>query len=387
MRIGIAVEQLNIRGGTHKQVQRLAEHLARSGESVRIYTKYFDPDRCYRGVTDLDVVAVSDRKEPVTERGQRSRHRWQTGIALGRALARECDVVNLHDNGLKLAWFVAKLLNPRLRFVWQINDLPWSFGVGPATSSHKPRLKERWKRLLDRAMSRLMARSVDAITVNVGKNAVRVRECLGVEAKVLHCGVDLRNAAPPDPRTPDPARLRIVSTGVFFPYRNYEAIVRAQQRLRDRFGVASSVTILGSTGLAPHYAESIRALAAELRVDCSVLGEVDEPTLERCYRSSDVFVFVNVDQSWGLAVFEAMDFGLPVVVSRSVGAVEILRPGEDCEVVDPLDPDAIAQALLTLHRDARLYAARSAAAFAATRRMTWGEMYCEPMRRELRSAS
>lgn len=384
MRIGIAVRELNIRGGTHKQVQRLAEHLVRAGETVRIYTKYFDPDRCYPGIGDLDVRPVTPLKTQVDERGKRSRHRWESSVALGRALARECDVVNLHDNGLKLAWLVAKLLNPRLRFVWQINDLPASFGVGATPAAKRPRLKQRWRDLVDRLTARLMARSVDAITVNVTKNAHRVRDHLGVEAKVLHCGVDLRNAAPVVRAPPAPGPLRIVSTGVFLPYRNYEAILHAQARLRDRHGITSSLRIVGSTGPAPGYARSVADLAAELGVACEILGEVDEPTLAEVYRSSDVFVFVNVDQSWGLAVFEAMDFGLPVVVSRSVGATELLHPGADAEVVDPQDPGAIADALAALHRDPELYRRRSEAAFTATRGMVWGELYGEPMRRELR---
>jgi glycosyltransferase involved in cell wall biosynthesis len=384
MRIGIAVHELNIRGGTHKQVQRLAEHLKARGETVRVYTKYFDPTRCYPGVDALDVRPVTAHpRAPPGPSAWRRTLAFVTSLRMARALARECDVVHIHDHGLTFAWFVARLLNRRLRFAWQINDLPGAFGVGTSAYGKQHGLRRRWIRFRERAASRYMAHRVDAITVNVSKNAARVRECMGVDARIFFPGVDLRNAALPAPRRAGEV-LRLVSTGVFFPYRNYEAILRAQRMLEERFGLPSRLTIVGSTALAPQYAESVEALARDLGVACEVVGEVDEPTLARIYEQSDVFLFVNVDQSWGLAIFEAMDFGLPVVVSRSVGAIELLQAGVDCEVVDPLDPGALAAALHALRSDPALHRARAEAGFRATRRMTWELLYCEPVRLELR---
>lgn len=382
MKVAVAVRELNIRGGTHKQVLRLAEHLARAGDEVTVYTKHHDPARCFPGMERLAIRSGSHlRDEP---RGALT-SRWVNLVAsfrLARDIVRRCDVLNLHDNGLEVLWLLVKLLRPGLPCVWQVNDVPPWFGVG-AASAARPGLLKRGLNVFRRALSRLMALRVDLVTVNVRKNAERVRECMGRPAEVFHCGVDLRNAVQPSPSPAPGGELRLVSTGVFLEYRNYETIVQAQRLLRDRYGIATRLVILGSTKLAPDYAEKVGALAAKLGVACEILGEVDEPTLLARYASSDVFLFLNVDQSWGLAVFEAMDCGLPVVVSRSVGAVELLHPGVDAEVVDPKDVQAVAEVLRVLHAEPERRRRLASAGFQATRGMTWDRLYGEPVRAEL----
>jgi len=68
-----------------------------------------------------------------------------------------------------------------------------------------------------------------------------------------------------------------------------------------------------------------------------------------------VFVFPNHLQSWGLAVFEAMASGLPVVVSKSAGASEVLTDGENALLVNPKNPGEIAKAIQSLIDNPDLY--------------------------------
>jgi len=384
LRVGIVVNEFNIRGGTHKQVQRLAEHLQACGDNALVLTKYFDPDRCYPGVERLAVTCGTGRREPPAWKFGAGVVEFLASVKLAWIAARRCDVVTFHDNHVKLVWLLVRLFNPGLGATWQINDLPQAFRVGPS-SGRRPGPTTRVRDAVRRWATRRMGRGVDLVTVNVGKNAQRVLEHLGVEAVVHHCGVDLRNPELPGGRRPPQGVLRLVSTGVFFEYRNYEAILRAQQALRERHGIESRLTLIGSTRLSPAYAQRVVELAATLRVPCEILGEVDDERLVRAYGESDVFLFLNVDQSWGLAVFEAMNFGLPVIVSSSVGARELLHPGVDAEVLDPAATAEIADALQRLFADPALYRARSAAAFQATQGMTWAALYCEPVTAELRS--
>jgi glycosyltransferase involved in cell wall biosynthesis len=386
MRVAIVVNELNIRGGTHKQVQRLAEHLQASGETVTVFTKYFDRNRCYAGLEALDVYAATTRTEYPQGRLFSRIVNVVASFTLALAASRAYDVVNIHDQKLQLFWLFVKLLKPGLKVVWQINDLPPWFRVGTAKDLRTSAIGA-FRNHVNRLASRLMARHVDLVTVNVTKNSQRVAECLGVGSLVLHCGVDLRNQEQPNRRDTCGGVLNLISTGVFQPYRNYESILRAQKRLAERFGVDSILRIVGSTTLSPSYAESVARLATELGVQCNILGEVDEKALLQEYTDGDVFLFLNIDQSWGLAVFEAMNCGLPVVVSKSVGAVELLRAGIDSDIVDPWDIDNISNTLHLLHSDAKLYHSRAAAAFRATKDMTWRRLYCEPIRRELRRLS
>ena len=47
------------------------------------------------------------------------------------------------------------------------------------------------------------------------------------------------------------------------------------------------------------------------------------------YAASDIFVFPNIEQTWGLAVIEAAGAKLPVIVSNGSGSHEVFNHGEE----------------------------------------------------------
>lgn len=374
MRIALVVNEFNIRGGTHKQVHRLAEYLLSRGHNVGIYTKFYNPEFCYPGVEKLKIFAATNKNEHNKFRPIRYIISLISSLKLAIYVMRNSDVVNIHDNGLFFFWFFLRFLAPRMRVIWQLNDLPGCFNIG-ASTSNLPRFWQRAQRIA----IKFMAARVNQITVNVTKNAIRVKENLHVNAEVFYCGVDNQNPERIFRKKIDSEVVNLVSTGVFFPYRNYESIIKAQQLLSVQYGINSKLTIIGSTNLAPDYAREILSLAETLKVNCEILGSVNQATLDFIYKNSDIFLFLNIDQSWGLAVFEAMNFGLPVIVSDSVGATELLIPNIDAEIVNPTDCVEIANSIRSLFLDSNLYKKRQKAGYESTLRMSWDEFYCKPM--------
>lgn len=63
-------------------------------------------------------------------------------------------------------------------------------------------------------------------------------------------------------------------------------------------------------------------------------------------RSADIFVLPSLEDGWALAVSEAMACGLPVIVTPSTGASDLVQPGVSGEIVPIRDPRAIADAVL-----------------------------------------
>mgnify|MGYP000632882886 CR=1 FL=1 len=47
MKVAIVINELNIRGGTHKQVLRLCEYLEEQKIEMLLLTKYYDPEKTY----------------------------------------------------------------------------------------------------------------------------------------------------------------------------------------------------------------------------------------------------------------------------------------------------------------------------------------------------
>ena len=179
MKVAICILDLNVRGGTHKQVLRLCQFLKDKCD-VTIYTYVYDCDATYPEFKDFRIV-TSDNKKYF---GKFKRLRKQ--LDLFKKIDKDTDIINVHDNGFEHLMFIA--LN-KFKVIWQINDLPSVFGVGASSNSKSKRFSLR--KYLKKIYFAYIAHKIDAITVNVTKNKNRVLECMGAEAKVFYCGVDL----------------------------------------------------------------------------------------------------------------------------------------------------------------------------------------------------
>jgi len=75
-------------------------------------------------------------------------------------------------------------------------------------------------------------------------------------------------------------------------------------------------------------------------------GFLNQSRLLEAYAAADVLVLPSQRETWGLAVNEALNFGLPVVASDRVGAgADLVRPQWNGTVFPHDDPDALVDAL------------------------------------------
>lgn len=372
MKVAILIEDLNIRGGTHKQVLRLCQFLKRYCD-ITIYTYVYDDSSTYPEFKDFKIVTIDDNNiAKVPRKFKRARKQYE----LLKLIDKDTDIINVHDNGFEHLMFFA--LN-KFNIVWQINDMPGIFGVG-VSKGHKRRRFSFRKYLIQKYFS-YIAKNIDNVTVNVTKNKDRVLECMGVQAEVLYCGVDLNEKLKVHSFNLDSKdRVNILSSGVFFPYRNYETQIKIISDLRKQ-GVNAYLKIIGATDRAPEYYEKIKGLIREHGLDdyIEICGQVSETKYEELHNWADLFMFINIDQSWGLAVFEAMSCGLPVIVSESVGATEILSNEIDSIIVNPVEVEEICSKIKRLMWDREYYTSIAVNAMEATRKYTWDDMYSKKM--------
>jgi len=75
-------------------------------------------------------------------------------------------------------------------------------------------------------------------------------------------------------------------------------------------------------------------------------GYVDFAGHVRRYQTSDLMLFPSVEDGFALVVAEALACGLPVITTPNTGASDLIRPGENGEIVPICDPKALAEAAL-----------------------------------------
>jgi len=88
----------------------------------------------------------------------------------------------------------------------------------------------------------------------------------------------------------------------------------------------------------------------ELGLDdtASLPGAVDVAGRHKLYAAADVFLLPSHGENFPMVVLEAMAAGLPIVATR-VGAVpEMIKDGETGLLIEPKDPEAIAEAVCEL---------------------------------------
>ena len=113
-------------------------------------------------------------------------------------------------------------------------------------------------------------------------------------------------------------------------------------------------------GSLTRHAATARRVGAELhwlglKDRVTLVGEVDAGTLDTYYDRADVFVLATLQETYGMAVSEALARGLPVV-STTTGAIPDLVGAEAGLVVPPGDLEALARALSQVIGDLQLRA-------------------------------
>lgn len=328
--LSVLINEMDIMGGTHKQVLRLCEYLDDQDVDFQIVTKFYDNKLTYADFNRFKIVSFNSKRQS----GLKSKIAdFILQLRIGFYVGRSATTVNVHDNGFGVVMLIVGLFN--LRLIWQINDLPGAFKVGNSKSRKAGFVVAALQAFQRIYFKWLVKHVVDEVSVNVSKNADRVKSLLGATARVFYCGVD-EVAQKSLSYSKDKSCLRILSTGVFFPYRNYETLVQLVRECKE-LGFPVELDIVGSMDRDPKYSERILNLieleGLQNQITCH--GQISDEFYRELFLRSDVFFFINIDQSWGLAVFEAMSYGLPVIVSDSVGAVEVLNEGVNSLIVDP----------------------------------------------------
>ncbi|MGH9529441.1 MAG: glycosyltransferase family 4 protein, partial [Terriglobales bacterium] len=174
--------------------------------------------------------------------------------------------------------------------------------------------------------------------------------------RVVRSGMDPVRFAPGGDRTKIRSRFGfnekdfvLLWLGILMPHRRLEDAIEACGLLGLR-GIQVKLLLAGSPYSFPGYFDSLRALVNRLGVESQVIfgGKVADEEIRDFYCACDAFLFPNDQQTWGLAVLEAMACSCPVLVSRGAGVHEVLTDNYDSLLFPPKTPKALADKIETL---------------------------------------
>jgi phosphatidylinositol alpha-1,6-mannosyltransferase len=148
-------------------------------------------------------------------------------------------------------------------------------------------------------------------------------------------------------------RRVILTHGRLDPRKGHDVVLRALRRVVD----ARPDVVYLITGDGPN--ESLlreTARAAGLGGHVVFGGRIEERDVAALYHASDVFVMAsrrigNNVEGFGIVCLEAAAAARPVIAGRSGGVSDAVKDGETGYLVDPNDPVAIADRVLTLLGD------------------------------------
>lgn len=116
------------------------------------------------------------------------------------------------------------------------------------------------------------------------------------------------------------------------------------------------------------YGEELKAKASALGVDKAVIFAGFRRDIQAVMASLDIFVFPAWEEGFGMVLLEAMAMKKPVIAWNNGGPGEVVVDGETGFLVEPKNPQALADAILQLLKDAPLRQRFGAAGRARTER-------------------
>ena len=148
--------------------------------------------------------------------------------------------------------------------------------------------------------------------------------------------------------------VELLSVATLNPEKGHERLLTALAGVSQ---VDWRLTCAGSLTRHPATTDRVRAAVARLGLEdrVSLAGDLDEPALAACYDGADVFVLATRQETYGMAVAEAVAHGLPVVATMTGAIPGLLTDGAGL-LVPVEDTPALIDALSRVLGDAALRA-------------------------------
>jgi glycosyltransferase involved in cell wall biosynthesis len=354
MRIGLIMHELLVEGGGERQCVSLAQALARRGHQVVLYTNDYDRSNCFPETCKEFTVRNLGRGPLPWLRKPRFLRAYLDMWHCARLIHDAHEIWNPHHWPAQwgAVWLKRKLGGS---VVWMCNDVP----------DFRP------KALNPRSIRGVMMaplywlyyfydrRQNSKIDLTLFLSNWAKQQYLAIypgSTRVVRSGMDPDRFAPGGNRASIRSRFAYANDefvllwlGIMMPHRRLEDAIQAIGLLKPS-GIRVRLLLAGSDRSFPDYVSSLKSLVQESGLDelVTFTGKVAEAEVQDFYSACDAFLFPNEQQTWGLAVMEAMSCGRLALISRGAAVHEVFTDMQDAVLFSPRDPQDMARKIKLL---------------------------------------
>jgi phosphatidylinositol alpha-1,6-mannosyltransferase len=327
-------------GGIAEYTHQIAQYLYMAGDDIMVLSKKMDNDEEFDATCQYKVARCN-----FTKLGSNRLHRfWSSYRTIANAAkTHSADIIisNCLESEAHICWFVSKVIN--------VPYCVFTYGLDINT---KVGLRGKIKRILG-------IRNADKVFCCSSFTKEIIKE-LGVQPRkiaILHPGISnsfLINSTKSSNRDIK-KELGVKKKKIVLTFgrlverkgidKTLEAIVLVRQEIPD------VVYVIAGDG---PYRDTLEELMKKLHLQDNVVftGYVSEDEKAFYYNAADVFVMPNRElengdvEGFGIVFLEANIYGKPVIGGRSGGAVDAIVDGKTGLLVNPIDIEEIASAII-----------------------------------------
>lgn len=133
--------------------------------------------------------------------------------------------------------------------------------------------------------------------------------------------------------------------------KNLTGIIKAFSILKRKYATSHKLVLAGGFGYG--YASIVKYIENNyFKEDIYLTGFIDERDKRGILKNADVFLFPTFYEGFGLPIIEAQSLGVPIVASNNSSVPEIIGKQVKSSLVDPNNPEEIAQTVWDILSDA-----------------------------------
>jgi len=151
----------------------------------------------------------------------------------------------------------------------------------------------------------------------------------------------------------------------YAPHKNFDTVFKAFQKCRER--TPCKLVVVGRECW--RYREDYKMNALGLGDDVFFPGWVEQEDLPAFYNLADLYLYPSLIEAFPIPLCEAMACGCPIVTTNATGLLEIA--GNAAILVDPMDVEAIADAVHEVLMDGNLRQSLAEKGLERAERFSW----------------